>query len=76
MAPNIEPLTVVTPAGEVRHEVYVPGVRWQEMLVLDIWMGAGCIVAHCHSSTVVELLGPEDRLSPRRALTASHRLPS
>ena len=76
MGPRIEPLVFVTPAGEVRHEVYVPGVRWQEMVVLDIWMGAGCIVAHCYSSAVVELPGPDDLLSPRKALTASHRLPS
>lgn len=58
---------VVTYAGEVRHEVYVPGVRWQDRLVLDIWMRAGCVVVHCHSSTT----------GPRRqdvSTQTSHRL--
>jgi hypothetical protein len=58
---------VVTHAGEVRHEVYVPGVRWQDRLVLDIWMRAGCVVVHCDSSTT----------GPRRqdvSTQTSHRL--
>ncbi|KAL5376535.1 hypothetical protein DPSP01_010444 [Paraphaeosphaeria sporulosa] len=33
---------------EVRHEVRVPGVRWQETPVQDIWKRAGCIVVDRH----------------------------
>jgi hypothetical protein len=57
-------------AGEVRHEVCVPGVRWQERPAQDI----GRVLAASWSTAIHPSAGPAAEGSTHTALTASHRL--